>query len=187
MVLMIIGLALFTLIHLFACVRPDARGRLQTRLGENGYKGVFSLLVVLGIVAIVFGWRSTVPSQLYLPPPALMHPAKLVIVLGILLIVAANLPTRIKQLIRHPQLTGTTIWSIGHLLANGDSRSVLVFGTLGLWAIVSIILINRRDGAWVKPELRGWGVEVKLLIATVVVAGLMVYFHQYLSGIPLIY
>lgn len=186
MVFMVIGLALFTLVHLFPCVAPDTRGQLVGRLGENAYKGIFSLLILLGIISIVVGWRSTLPTLIYLPPAGLVLPAKLVILLGVLLIVAANLPSRIKQFLRHPQLTGVLIWSIGHLLANGDNRSVIVFGTLAVWCIVSILAINRRDGAWEKPEPEGLAVELKLLVGTAVVAGLMIYFHQYLSGIPLL-
>ena len=41
---------------------------------------------------------------------------------------------------------------MSHLLANGDGRSIVLFGGLGLWAVVAIVAINRRDGAWQKPE-----------------------------------
>ena len=34
---------------------------------------------------------------------------------------------------------------------NGDLASLVLFGGLGLWAIVAIFATNARDGAWAKP------------------------------------
>ena len=47
------------------------------------------------------------------------------------------IPNNVKRLLRHPQLTGVALWGIGHLLANGESRSIILFGGLGAWAIAA--------------------------------------------------
>ncbi len=63
-----------------------------------------------------------------------------------------------SRIVRHPQLTGVSIWAFAHLMMNGDSRSIVLFGTMFIWAILSIAaLINRRDGEWVKQPVPGLG------------------------------
>jgi uncharacterized membrane protein len=106
----------------------------------------------------------------------------LLVLIAFILIVAPYHATNLKRVLRHPQLTGVIIWGIGHLLANGESRSIVLFGGLTAWAVIEILLLNRRDGAWTKPD----PVPVKKdLILTV--AGLVVYVviaasHQWLFG-----
>lgn len=184
MEMMIAGLLLWSVVHLTPALAPGLRQSLIGRLGENGYKGVFALLVVLSVVLIVFGWRHTIPTHVYLPPPAFKHAAMLLIVLAFILMGAAQYPTRIKRVIRHPQLAGFMTWAVAHLLLNGDSRSILMFGWLGTWALLEMILINRRDGAWVKPGAPDWRREFRGLAISMVIVVVVVFIHPYITGVP---
>ena len=187
MLMLVVGLILFAGVHLFPSIAPARRQLLMTRLGDNAYQGVFALFALAGLLLIIFGWRSADPVYVYAPVNELRHPAMLLTVVGMILMVAASFPTRIKRLIRHPQLSGVLLWAAAHLLLNGDSRSVLVFATLAIWAVVSMIMINRRDGAWIKPVITaGWGREVLMVIVGLVVTAIIVRFHDYLSGVPLV-
>lgn len=72
-------------------------------------------------------------------------------------------------------------------MMNGENRSIVLFGGLAFWAILSIIMINRRDGAKPEaPEFASIGSEIGMVVGGVVVAGVILYFHEYVSGIPLI-
>ena len=62
MILLTLGVLLFTLIHLYPCFAAAHRARMCERLGENRYKGLFSLLVFVAIGGILAGWRSASPS-----------------------------------------------------------------------------------------------------------------------------
>ena len=187
MAMLISGLTIWIAVHLFPSVAPASRQQLLTRMGNGPYQAVFSLLLIAGLLLIIFGWRNTVPDHIYSPPVALRHPAMLLVVIGFILMVAASFPTRIKRVLRHPQLTGVLLWAVAHLMANGDSRSVLVFGALAVWTVVSMLMINRRDGAWVKPEVSGaWGREVVIVIIGLVISAVVVRFHHYLAGVALI-
>ena len=186
MAMLILGLTIWIAVHLFPSVAPASRQRLVSRLGNGAYQGVFSLLLITGLLLIVFGWRNTTPVNVYAPPAELRHPAMLLVVLGFILMVAASFPTRIKRVIRHPQLTGVLLWAVAHLLLNGDSRSVLVFAALGAWSVVSMLTINRREGAWIKPAApAGWAREIATVVIGLVVSAGTVWFHEYLSGIAL--
>jgi uncharacterized membrane protein len=185
--MLILGLVIWIAVHLYPSVAPASRQQLIVRIGNNAYQGIFSILLIAGLIAIVFGWRNTGPVHLYTPVEELRHPAMLLVVIGFILMVAASFPTRIKQVIRHPQLTGVLIWAVAHLLLNGDSRSVLVFTAIVTWSAVSMLTINRRDGSWLKPTVpTGWAREVVMLVVSLIVAAVVVRFHYYLSGVALI-
>jgi hypothetical protein len=99
---------------------------------------------------------------------------------------AAQRPSMVKQFIRHPQLTGLAVWSIAHLLANGDQKSLVLFGGLGVWSVLEMVFINRRDGAWVKPESPGIGRDFRGAFIALIIFAVLVYLHPYFSGVPLI-
>ena len=184
--LLLLGLLLWVSVHLFPSVCKTARAGIVAKMGLMRYKGVFALLIVASIVLIVFGWRGMTPEQIYNPPAWGRHVTYLLVLVTFILFVAAKHKNNIKRVLRHPQMTVIVIWSIGHLLANGDNRSLILFTTLGLWAIAEIILINKREGAWVKPE----PVPVKKDVITVV-AGSVVYIvlallHPYFTGVKLV-
>ena len=78
-------------------------------------------------------------------------------------------------------------WGISHLLMNGDNRSVMLFSGLTLWAVIEIIAINKREGAWIKEDTPDWSTEmINVLIATITVA-VVVYLHPWLSGLPVVW
>ena len=146
MALLLAGIALFCGVHLVSALAPASRDRLAASLGENPYKGIYSVLILGGLVLIVFGWKAATPRSVYVPPlmPGLL-PSALVFV-GLVFFFAARMRGYIKRVLRHPQMTGTIFWATSHLLTNGDSRSVTLFGSLLIWALLEIVLCNRRDG-----------------------------------------
>jgi uncharacterized membrane protein len=79
-------------------------------------------------------------------------------------------------------LTGTVVFSIAHLLANGDQRSLVLFGGIGLWAVISIVLINRRDGDWQRPPAVSLAKDAMTLVGTIVIFAIVVFLHPYLFG-----
>ncbi len=188
MMLLLIGLTLWVGVHLFPSLFPQVRNALIKRIGDTPYQGLFALLIATAVMLIVFGWRSTLPTQVYVPPAGLRHAAMLLVVLGFVLMAAASFPrTRVKRLIRHPQLTGVLLWALAHLLANGDSRSLLLFSAIAIWTVISMLLINRRDGDWIKPETTmAWYGELLVVIVGVGVAVLVVRYHYYIAGGSLI-
>lgn len=185
MTLLILGLAVWWVVHLAPAVAAPFRSAMIARLGNSGWRSLFSLLTVAGIVLMVLGWRATAPVPLY-APPAPPRAAGAVMLVALVLFFSARVPTDIKRWLRHPQLTGVLAWALAHLSVNGDQRSLVLFGGVGLWAIVEIVAINRREGAWVKPA------PVGLLRSTVPLAigaaawALLVWAHPWLAGVPVL-
>ena len=186
MELLIAGLVLWSGVHFIPTLVPGLKRQVQSKLGDKGYQGVFALLIVAALALIIYGWRHSTSETLYILPMAARQAAMALMVVAIVLFGAAQYPTRIKQYIRHPQLSSVLLWSIAHLLANGDSRSLILFGGLGLWSLLEMVLINRREGAWEKPEIPSWARELRGLAISLVILVVLVFAHPYLSGVALI-
>lgn len=184
MVLLIFGVLLFALVHLVPAVFRPLRTQLIDRLGENAYRGVFSLVVVASLVVIVIGWRSATPSAIYMSPLSGGLVTSLLVLAAFVLFVAARSGSNIKRFVRHPQMLSVVLWSAAHLLANGDSRSIVLFGGLGVWAIAEILLCNRRDGEWKRPEPVSVRVDVITILIGGVAFGVLGYLHATLFGVP---
>ena len=186
MILLIIGLALWSGVHFIPSLAVPFREQLITKFGETPYKIIFAILIVSSIVVMVFGWRSIDPVNMYVLPEWSRPTTSLLVLITFILFSAAHSTTNIKRVIRHPQLTGLVLWSIGHLLSNGDNRSLILFGTLGVWAVLEIILISKREGAWVKSEPASIKSEVLVLTKGLVMFAVFLFAHPYISGISVI-
>ena len=184
MLLLVLGVVVFCLAHLYPGVMPDSRDRLREQLGENRYRGLLSIAVIVSLVLIVIGWRNAVPQPVYAAPlPANPYTA-VVILVGLILFFASQVPGNIKRFVRHPQMTGTVLWGVAHLLTNGDTRSVTLFGGLTLWAVLEIVLINRREGQWQRPDRAASKYDLIAVAIGVAAFILLGYFHESLFGVP---
>ena len=185
MVLLVAGLLLWSVAHLFVAVAPYRRKKLMARMGVGPYKGCFALTIIASIVLMVFGWRGTQPELLYLLPGWVRYITFLFCFVTFILFVAAQVKTNIKRVLRHPQLTGLVFWSTGHLLANGDSRSLVLFLGLLIWAKLQIIATNKRDGERVKPEAVAARNDILTLFGGTVVFAIFLFAHPYITGVAL--
>ncbi len=186
MVWLCLGVLLWMAVHFIPSLAGGLRTSLVEGVGEMRYKGIFSLALFLSIVLLVIGWRSATPVLLYLPPTWGTPLTSILMLISVLLFGAAHQRTRIRRYIRHPQLTGMFIWSLSHLLSNGDSRSLVLFGGLGLWALIEMPLISRREGAWVRPYGPALSVEVRGILISAVIFFVLVFLHPYFAGVSLI-
>ena len=186
MILLSLGVLLWAVVHLFVSIGAEARTGLVGRIGVGPYKGLFSLTLVGALVLIVWGWKTSLPTALWLPPAGMRHATMLLMPFAVILFISARAPTDIKQLIRHPQLTGVKLWAVAHLLSNGETRSIILFGGLLAWAVLEVIFINRRDGAWKKPAPVGALKTTISALIGVLVTGLLLWGHPWFAGMPVI-
>ncbi|MGS3184067.1 NnrU family protein [Aeromonas taiwanensis] len=186
MILLTLGVVLFTLTHLYPCFAVAHRARLRERLGENRYKGLFSLLVFVAIACILAGWRSASPLPLYPLPawgPILTMAAMPV---SLILLCSGQGQNHLRRWLVHPQLLGTLLWAGAHLTVNSEARSLVLFGGIGFWALVSIVWISVRD--WQqkpRPEASWQGTGISLGAGLAITALLIFWGHGWLTGIPL--
>ena len=186
MALLILGLILFLGIHIFTTLR-GARAAAIGRLGEGGYKGLYSVVSAVGLILIVVGfgqYRSAGYIQVWNPPFSLFHPAALFLLwFAFVALTAAYAPaSRIKSLLRHPMLVAVKAWALSHLLVNGDLGSMLLFGGLLAWAVYDRIAVKRRGDLGAPPT--GWSRNDILVVAIGTVAYIaMFWLHDSLIGV----
>jgi uncharacterized membrane protein len=185
MALILSGLILWVAIHMVPSVGLKLKQKLVSRIGLIPYRAGFALVVLSAMALMVLGWRSAQPTSIYLPLPALRPVAIALAMLAIVTLSATGRASRIGRLVRFPQLTGMLMWACAHLLANGDSRSLLLFGGFICWALLQMYLIRHREGKWQKPEAPSWAVELLgIAVALLGVAGIVVI-HPWITGMPI--
>jgi uncharacterized membrane protein len=178
MTLLILGLVLWTVPHLTKRLMPTARASW----GEKA-KGPLSLAMVLGLILMVVGYRAAEGSFYWGRSPAMVGINNLLMLVSVYLFAAAGMKTAIARKLRHPMLLAVLLWCAAHLLVNGDTPSFVLFGGLGLWAIVSIILINRA-GPWTPPAAKPAKFEAMALGGSVLVYGAIAGIHAALGYSP---
>lgn len=181
--LLISGVLLWIVVHLMPATTPSLKESLVGRLGQKPYRGLFALLIFGSLALIVIGWRSTPEVFIYVLPAGTRMVAFALICLSIIVIGSTHHPSRIKRIIRHPMLTGVVIWAAAHLLVNGTTRALVLFGGLGIWALLEIVLINRRDGAYIKPDKPDFSEELKGTFISAGVILLILFLHPYFAGV----
>lgn len=184
---LILGLAVFLANHLFVTFR-GARAEAIARLGLNGYRFLFSLVSLLGLGLIVWGYgayRAQEWIDVWSPPASMRHATVGLMLFSVILMVAVFIPSHIKAKAKHPMLASVKIWAFAHLLSNGDLGSILLFGTFLGWAVYARIAAKRRLDAVLPVAPPGW-----LNDLIVVVLGIVLYlalgyvFHPIAIGVP---
>ena len=180
MVWLLLGLAIWIAAHLFKRVLP----RHREALGNKG-RGLVALLVVAGLVLMIVGYRAAETEFLYALPHWVRHVNNGAMLVALFLMDIGRVRGVVRSKIRHPMLWGVTLWAAAHLLVNGDTASLVLFGGLGLWAVVEMAVINRAEGPWTPPEPGSYAKDGMMLAAAAVLFAVIAGIHHWL-GYPVV-
>ncbi len=189
MLVLVIGLAVFLAIHLVPS-SVDLRNGLVARFGEVGYKAIFSVLSLIGLVLIVLGFAKLQlhpgkNPQLWFPPLWTRHVAVALMLPAMIALVAAYIPSHIHTALKHPMLVAIKIWALAHLLANGDLASLVLFGSFLAFAVYDRISVKRRGapgplgsktGPWINDV-------IVLVLGSGLYVAILLWLHQWLIGV----
>jgi uncharacterized membrane protein len=136
------------------------RGALAGRMGENGFLGLYSVLMAVFLAWVVLAYRAAPSVPLWSLgaagrwiPTVVMPFALAFVVLGLTSknVTAVggerhwNSPIRgVGTITRHPFLWGAGLWALAHLAANGDAASVLLFGGMAVLAFAGMRAIDHK-------------------------------------------
>ena len=188
MVYLVFGLVVFLGLHSVRIVADGWRARTIQRIGAQPWKGLYSVLSLLGFGLIIwgFGQARAQPVQLWSPPLAMRHVASLLTLVAFVLLAAAYVPGNgIKARLHHPMVLGVKSWALAHLLANGNAAHVLLFGAFLTWAVLDFSAARRRDRAegTVYPPGRPTATGLTLLAGAVAWVVFALWLHGWLIGI----
>lgn len=185
---LILGLAVFIGAHVFITYR-DHRAALVERIGEWPYKALFSLVSIIGVGLIGWGfarYRATGWIDVWYPPAAMRHVTELLMWPALICVVAAYFPGDIKRTLKHPMLVGVKLWAFAHLLVNGDLGSIILFGSILAWAVYDRISLKHRKDAGSPPIPIGGRMNdvIAVIVGTILYLALGLVFHPLVIGVP---
>lgn len=182
---LILGLVLFLGIHLLP-VLTGVRNTIFARMGEKGYKGMFSAISALGLVLIVVGYaRAPSEPRLFNPVPAAILLAPLAMIVSFVLLAAATMRTHIRRTLGHPMLIGVGLWAAVHLMANGEVKATLLFGAFLAYAVIDLVsAVQRQAVKSFTPVARQDAMAVG---AAIILALLVITFHRHLFGVQAVH
>ncbi len=184
----ILGLIVFLGAHVFVSMRNE-RAALVSRIGRGPYLGLFTLVSIVGLVLIGFGFARYHAEGLipvWHPPAwtrqivvAAMWPASIAVV-------AAYIPGDIKRVLKHPMLVGVKIWAVAHLCANGDLGGMILFAAVLAWAVYDRITLKRRSDPGAPPIPLGGRRNdiIAIVVGTILYLALGFVFHPIVIGLP---
>ena len=184
----ILGLIVFLGAHVFVSMRNERAG-LISRIGRGPYLGLFTLVSIVGLVLLGFGfarYRAEGLIPVWYPPAwtrqivvAAMWPASIAVV-------AAYIPGDIKRVLKHPMLVGVKIWAVAHLCANGDLGGMILFAAVLAWAVYDRITLKRRSDPGAPPIPLGGRRNdiIAIVVGTILYLALGFVFHPIVIGLP---
>jgi len=164
---MMIAALVWVVTHLGISSTP-LRPLLVNALGERGYLGVYSLVAAGALTFLIWTYTS-VPrfDYLWMPNPDLYWVAKLTMPLAFILLLggfmvrnptnvgmsidspeqAREMARGVTRITRHPLQWAVILWAVGHIVANGDTVSVLFFGAFLVLSLAGSFLMDRKKAA----------------------------------------
>ena len=189
MTVFLLGLVLFLGIHTVSIVAPRWRMRQAATLGKKTWKGIYSIVSLVGFVLLVWGYGMARrdPVVLWVPPAGMRHLALLLMLPVFPLLVSSSLPGRISRAAKHPMLLAVKFWALAHLLANGTLVDVVLFASFLAWAVADRISVKRRPPALSHPAPTAPSRPYNDVLVVIVGLGVYVAFigflHRWLIGV----
>jgi uncharacterized membrane protein len=181
MILLILGIASFIGVHTLL-VAPPLKARVLASV-DRRYSGLLiGILSVITLILIVAGWRTAGFVSVYEPPAWGWHVNYLLTFLGFLCLGIFLFRGRLRQRLRYPMAFAVLFWGTGHLFANGDLASIVLFGGFIAGTLVQIAVASAYGYA-PSPEVRAGHDLVSLLIGAALY-GAMTQLHPALIGVP---
>jgi len=160
MTLLIVACVAFTVLHL-GVSSTSLRGILLDAAGENGYLALYSLLAFASLGMMIYAYGGTEHTDyLWQPSPVAYSVTKVLVLFAIVLLVMGTMtrnPTAVKmegaihqevkgilKITRHPTQWAILLYSIGHIIANGDKASIIFFGTLIVVSSIGMVAMDAR-------------------------------------------
>lgn len=150
--------ALFILLHSVPAV-PAIRAGIIGRVGRPAYFAGYSAVSTALLVWLFYEALNTYYIELWEPARWQVTATFILAPLGLFLVISGLISSNpfsvtlrrdtgvqgaIVTVTRHPVLWGFAFWSTGHVLPNGDLRSLILFGGFTVFALGGIAMAERR-------------------------------------------
>jgi uncharacterized membrane protein len=161
---------------------------MVARMGPLPWKGLYSVISILGFIVLIWGFRQARQESLVLwsSPRWMTHVTAVLMVFSFILLVSAYVPGNwFKARWHHPMVLGVKVWALAHLLSNGVAADVVLFGAFLVWAVLSFAAARRRDRAngTVYPPGNAIGTSIAVAVGLVAWSVFALLLHGPLIGV----
>jgi uncharacterized membrane protein len=165
------------------------RAAVIARIGEWPYKGLMSVVSLVGLVLIGYGfgqYRASGWIDIWYPPRWTYYVTQILMWPVSICVVAAYSRGNIWRALKHPMLVGVKTWAVAHLISNGDLGSIVLFGSFLAWAVYDRITLKRRTDPGAPPIPVGGHRNdvIALVVGTLLYLALGLIFHPIVVGVP---
>ena len=172
MFFLVLGVLIWSFAHFFKRLAPQRRAAM----GDRG-KGLVALVLFASIALMVIGYRSADSVFLWERTSWSTTVNNLLMIVAIYFVTPGPSKGALFYKMRHPMLSGFVIWVVAHLLVNGDSASLVLFGGLGVWALITARLINRAEPDW-EPNPKGTiAKDITFVAISILITGIIGSIH----------
>jgi uncharacterized membrane protein len=182
MILLGLGVVLFALCHLTLAV-PQAKDVLRRAFGKF-YGPGFGVLSLIPMALIILGWRMSPFVPVYEPPSWGRIATFLLVAVAFVCIGIFVFRGSCRQRLRFPLAFAVVFWSLGHLFANGDAASLVLFGGMLIYALAHLAL-GYANGIRPSPIVRQ-GHDVLSIVIGVALYGVVAQLHALFTGVPVV-
>jgi uncharacterized membrane protein len=175
-------------VALHLVIAGPARATLVARLGENGFRGLFSALSAVGLVALIVTYQAAPVEPFAAPLPggrAIALALTFIAFLALALALDAGNPTIVGaeqriaapkahgvfRITRHPMLWAFTLWALAHLLVNLHVASLWLFGAIALVALNGMVSIDRKRRRALGPAWDAFAAQTSRVPFAAILAG----------------
>lgn len=189
MLVMVIGMIVFFAIHSVP-TNAALKGGLVARFGSGGYQAIFGVISLIGLALIVLGFHKLQlhPGKnpiLWDPPMFMRHIALPLMLIASVSLVAGFIPSHIQAALKFPFLVAVKAWALGHLLANGDLASLVLFGSFLAYGVYRRIAYKKQglsgplykgSGPWINDA-------IVVVLGVALYAVIVLYLHALIIGV----
>ena len=187
MSLLIIGLIIFLGSHSCRIFAEPWRNHMIDRLGEVKWKGLYTIISLIGLILVVVGYGQArqAPIVLWQPETYLIHIAILLNLVAFIFL-AGSSPNNnaIRLKLKHPMILGVKVWALAHLLANGTLVDLILFGSFLLWAVLDFRSARKRPIHMPEKAVISTKATITVVVTGIVLWAAFIFgLHQYLIGV----
>ncbi len=184
--LLIVAAIVWLVLHV-GLAGTAVRGIMVARLGENGFRAVYSVLSVASIAGLCAAYASSVAVPFWILPAWLGWIMVVVMLPAFVLLVASVAspnptavgaetrpeaePRGVFRITRHPMLWAFTIWSVVHVFTNGTWTAAVFFGSFALTSLLGMPSIDAKLAARSPERWAGLARTTSIVPGAAIAAG----------------
>jgi len=174
-----LAMALFVGTHI-GLPEPKLRNAVTARIGENGYLAVYSVLSIVLLAWVIIAYKAAPYVEIWIANTGMRH-ASLSLMLIAAFFLITGMTTRnpstvqaaklgwkpdasgVFKITRHPVMWAGILWSVAHMLANGDLAAIILFGGIGVLSLLGALHLDRRKRAALGDEWAAFQAETSFI------------------------